>query len=66
MLYQIGGKSITKSTVDSIFNDQLYAKFDVYSRIALYKKLQSLGYDQLIPKELLSTKSIMLDIMKAY
>lgn len=66
MLYKIGGKSITKSTVDSIFNDQLYAKFDVYSRIALYKKLQSLGYDQLIPKELLSTKSIMLDIMKAY
>ena len=66
MLYKIGGKSITKSTVDSIFNDQLYAKFDVYSRIALYKKLQSLGYEQLIPKELLSTKSIMLDIMKAY
>lgn len=66
MLYTIGGKPISKSTVDSIFNDQLYEKFDVYSRIALYKKLQSLGYDQLIPKELLSTKSIVLDIMKPY
>lgn len=66
ILHKIGGKPIAKSTVDSLFNDQLYAKFDVYSRITLYKKLQSLGYDQLIPKELLSTKSIMLDIMKAY
>ncbi len=66
MLHIIGGKPISKSTVDSIFNDQLYEKFDIYSRIALYKKLQSLGYDQLIPKELLSIKSIMLDLMKAY
>ena len=66
MLYTIEGKRISKSTIDSIFNDQLYLKFDVYNRVALYKKLQSLGYEKMIPKELLSPKSIMLDIIHAY
>lgn len=60
------GKSITKSTIDSVFNDQLYLKFDVYSRVALYQKLQSLGYDQLIPQALLSSMSVMLDNMQTY
>ena len=66
MLSKIDKKVITKSTVDSIFNDQLYKKFEVYNRVALYKKLQALGYDQLIPKELLSITSVMLDIMRSY
>lgn len=66
MLYKIEGKHIAKSTIDSLFNDQLYVKFDVYSRAALYKKLQMLGYGQLIPKELLSCTSIMLDVVRAY
>lgn len=66
MIYEIEGKKIAKSTVDSLFNDQLYTKFDVYSRLALYKRLQALGYDQLTPKELLSTTSKLLDVMRIY
>lgn len=66
MLYKIEGKRVTKSTIDSIFNNQLYSKFDVYDRIALYQKLRSLGYDQLIPQELLSSMSIMLNTMRPY
>jgi hypothetical protein len=60
------GKSLTKSTIDSVFNHQLYLKFDVYNRVALYQKLQTLGYDQLIPKTLLSKMSVMLDVMQTY
>lgn len=66
MIYKIEGKKVAKSTIDSLFNDQLYAKFDVYSRPALYKKLQELGYDQLTPKELLSISSNMLDVVRIY
>lgn len=66
MIYKMEGKKIAKSTIDSLFNDQLYAKFDVYSRPALYKKLQALGYDQLTPKELLSATSKLLDVMRVY
>lgn len=60
------GKPLTKSTIDSVFNDQLYLKFDVYNRVALYQKLQTLGYDQLIPQTLLSKMSVMLDVMQTY
>ena len=66
MLSNLEKKSMSKSTIDSIFNDQLYIKFKVHSRISLYKKLQSLGYDLLVPKELLSSTSIKLDIIQTY
>lgn len=66
MLYQLEGKHISKSTIDSIFNDQLYAKFNVYSRPALYKKLQELGYDTKIPKDLLKNTSSLLEVAHAY
>lgn len=66
MIYKIEGKKVAKSTIDSLFNDQLYAKFDVYSRPALYQKLQAMGYDQLTPKEVLSPTSRMLDAMRIY
>ncbi len=66
MIYKIEGKKIAKSTIDSLFNDQLYAKFNVYSRPELYKKLQALGYDQLTPKELLTPSSTMLGVMRVY
>lgn len=66
MIYKIEAKKVAKSTIDSLFNDQLYAKFDVYSRPALYKKLQTLGYDQLTPKELLSVASKILDVQRVY
>ncbi len=66
MIYKIERKKVAKSTIDSLFNDQLYAKFNVYSRPELYKKLQELGYDQLTPKELLTRSSTILDVMRIY
>lgn len=46
-------KSITKSTIDSIFSEQLYDKFDVVNRIELRQKLLDLGFDKMIPKNLI-------------
>jgi hypothetical protein len=66
MLFQLEGKRVSKSTIDSIFNDQLYAKFDVYSRTALYNKLQELGYETKIPKDLLKNTSSLLDVINTY
>jgi hypothetical protein len=66
MLHTIEGKPIAKSTIDSLFLDQLYVKFEVSSRPALYKKLQALGYDTLIPGELLKSASVLLDVAKVY
>ena len=60
------GKKISKSTIDSLFNDQLYIKFDVHSRPALYALLQERGYDRLIPKELLTGGSTELGELLVY
>lgn len=51
---KIYNKSITKSTIDSIFSNQLYLKFKVSSRIRLHEKLAKLGYGSIIPKTMLS------------
>ena len=65
-IHKIEGKRISKSTIDSVFNDQLYAKFLVYSRSALYDKLKSLGYDKLIPSEVLSSMSETLETISIF
>ena len=65
-LYKLEGQHIKKSSVDSIFNDQLYIKFSVNSRIALYNKLLDAGYDKLIPKEILSTQSLRFHQLQSY
>lgn len=65
-LSEIENKKVSKSTIDSLFNDQLYIKFSVYSRPELYQKLQTLGFDKLIPQELLKTGSISLDQLVVY
>lgn len=66
MLYQLEVKRVSKSTIDSIFNDQLYVKFDAYSRPALYKKLQELGYGTKVPKDLLKNTSSLLEVIHMY
>ncbi len=66
VLAQMESKKISKSTIDCVFNDQLYLKFEVGSRPALYKKLQALGYDRMIPKENLSVSSNFLEVMRVY
>ncbi len=59
-------KTITKSTVDGLFTEQLFVKFEVHSRVALREKLISLGFDRVIPKELLISISIPLHEMSTY
>ncbi len=66
IIFKIEGKKISKSTIDSLFNDQLYIKFNVGSRIALYKKLEQLGYDKLIPSDVLSSTSTPLNIIHTF
>ncbi len=63
---QFEGKKISKSTIDGVFNDRLYLKFDVHSRSKLREKLLSLGLASRIPKELLSIRSIDLNNIKTY
>lgn len=60
ILYTIENKHISKSTIDSIFIDRLYIKFEVTNRQALYDKLLQLGYDNLIPQDLLISTTIPL------
>jgi hypothetical protein len=66
ILYKIEGKRISKSTIDSLFNDQLYAKFNVHNRLSLYKKLLEIGYENKIPRELLASTSVVLDMFNIY
>lgn len=60
ILYTIENKHLSKSTIDSIFIDRLYIKFKVTNRQALYDKLLNLGYDRLIPVDLLMSTTIPL------
>jgi hypothetical protein len=66
MLYKLENKRISKSTIDSVFTEQLYIKFNVVNRVALYKKLLELGYDKFIPEEVLVNNSIPMEAIKVY
>lgn len=65
-LSQLENKKVTKSTVDSVFNDKLYLKFNTYNRQALFEKLITLGFSTLIPQELLAIKSMIISPIKTY
>lgn len=65
-LYKLENKRVTKSTIDSIFTDQLYLKFKVTNRIALHQKLLELGYHKLIPQEILTNSSTPLEVAEVY
>lgn len=66
VISKIEGKILSKSTIDSLFIDQLYIKFGVHSRVALADKLQKLGYATLIPESLLIENSIKLNKVSTY
>lgn len=53
-LSKIESKKISKSTIDSIFINQLYIKFEVYNRNDLFKRLIEGGYDNFIPENILA------------
>lgn len=52
VLSQIENKTVTKSTIDSLFTKQLRLKFDAYTRQGLFEKLMESGFDRYIPKDL--------------
>lgn len=58
IINQIEGKKITKSYVDKVFSQQLYAKFNVNDRKALFDKLNELGFSDYLPSHLLKFCSI--------
>lgn len=66
ILSKMEEKSISKSTIDSVFNEQLYSKFKVYNRPDLYKKLQEAGFENKIPHELLQSGSFFLSKIEVY
>ncbi len=66
VFYKLEGKKVSKSTIDSLFTDQLFPKFEVYNRQALYAKLINLGYNRLIPEEMLISQTFMLDTQSIY
>lgn len=63
---KIENKTISKNTIDNIFQNQLFAKFGVYSRLALYTKLIQLGYNRFIPKEILTTTTFQTTKLVVY
>ncbi len=66
IISEFEGKPISKSTVDSIFSNQLYDKFEVHSRQALYQRLVENGYEKLIPQELIESGDMLLLALKNY
>lgn len=60
------GKSISKSTIDCVFNEQLYPKFNAFSRPDLYQKLQNSGFENRVPQEILKSGSFFLPILQIY
>lgn len=66
VIYRMEGKKISKGTIDCVFTDQLFQKFGVYNRQALYVKLIQLGYNRLIPTEMLPSATIALDTHDLY
>lgn len=66
ILYKIDGRRIAKSTVDCLFTDQLFPKFAVYSRKSLYNRLIRMGYNKLIPLEILNKQAFLLDMKTLY
>lgn len=65
-LLKVSGKKITKNAVDNIFKDQIFPKFDVYSRVALYKKLKMFGFNHKVPQEILTGSSQLLTAVESY
>ena len=66
VLSKLENKEISKNTIDNIFSNQLRSKFNAFSREALYEKLLELGFDRLIPRDLLFNVKIPLQHIETY
>ena len=54
ILTKIENKKISESSINHMFNQQLFPKFEVFNRKALYDKLIDSGYSRLMPKNILN------------
>ncbi|TXI96886.1 MAG: hypothetical protein E6Q32_13025 [Neisseriales bacterium] len=66
ILSKVDGKNISSRTIDNIFTNQLRPKFNAFSREDLYAKLIKLGFDKMIPKDLLINIKIPLQNILTY
>ncbi|TXJ00591.1 MAG: hypothetical protein E6Q32_06220 [Neisseriales bacterium] len=62
----VEGHNISKSAIDSLFRNQLFVKFEVYSRKALFDKLLNLGFDHYIPQSLLTKVELTIPELITY
>lgn len=62
IISQIEGKALSKSYIDKVFAEQLYVKFGVNDRKALFDKLQLLGVGETLPDRFLKYGSIRISI----
>jgi hypothetical protein len=53
LITKIEKKTVSKDAVDQLFRRQLFPKFDVVNRKALYDKLNKMGFAQVIPYNVL-------------
>lgn len=66
IIHKMENKKLSKGTIDCVFTDQLFPKFEVYNRQALYAKLFQLGYNKLIPIEMIPKNTIPLEMRNIY
>ena len=66
VIYQLENKRISRSTIDYLFAERLFYKFNVHNRQALYEKCINLGFDKFIPYELLPKNTLPLEKMAIY
>lgn len=66
ILAKVEGHNISKSAIDSLFRNQLFVKFEVYSRKALFDKFLHLGFDHYIPQTLLTKVELTIPELITY
>ncbi|MFN8770426.1 MAG: helix-turn-helix transcriptional regulator [Neisseriaceae bacterium] len=66
VLSKIDNKKVSKSTIDGIFTEQLFNKFNVVNRVALRKKLTLLGFTEAIPTDILEGMILPLNELQIY
>lgn len=65
IISQVDGKNISKSYVDKVFSEQLYTKFNVNDRKALFDKLRALKFEDHLPPLFLKYCSVKISKISA-
>ena len=54
ILTRIEDKKISENSINNMFTQQLFPKFEVFNRKSLYDKLIECGYSRLLPRNILN------------